>query len=408
MQTLKEQRGELLRKLASFQARIKAGETLTDEETSAVKALLADLDKISSAIKDAEEKKTLLDRLSAATTNNDDDEEDGTPGGSDEPKARTMGQFFLQTERKAGVAGLSKSGQKLVLNFKAATDPQSVGTAWQPLLTDVDKQPLTPWQRKLTIASLMSQRVVQGNSIEYFLMGAMEGKPGTVAESGKKPQIHYADPTPKTETLRELAAHVVVTDDMLEDLNYIAQLIDDDLRYQLMLEEENQLLAGDGQGTNLTGLLNRQGLQVLQATAKDFPDKLAEAKFAIEKATEGGARADAIVMHPDDYLALLLTKDGNQQYYGGGFFQNAYGQGSLAGNPAVWLLPTLTTTAVAKGTALVGAFKTAKVLRKGSIQRAVGFIDQQFIHDQSTIRLKERVGLMVDRPEAFVKVAIGG
>lgn len=402
MATLKEMRGELLKQAAEFQARIKAGETLTEEETSAVKGILADIEGLDTQIKAMDEKKDVLDRLMTV------EGDTSASGEAEEAKARSMGEFVAETARKHGLTRLSKSAPRMELDFKANTDTQAVGTGYAPLLTDIDRQPVMPWQRQLSIANLLSTRVVKGNSIEYFLMGALEGAPATVAEGGLKAQVHYGNPTPKTETLRELAAWIAVTDDMLEDLDYIAQLIDSDLRYQLQLVEENQLLAGDGKGTNIQGILNREGLQVVTANAKNFADKLAAAKFAVEKATLGGARADAIVMHPDDYLALLLTKDGNNQYYGGGFFQNAYGNGAYAGNPAVWLLPTVTTTAISKGTALVGAFKTAKVLRKGGIQRAAGWIDQQFVHDQSTIRLKERVGLMVDRPEAFVKVTVSG
>ncbi|WP_279059507.1 phage major capsid protein [Mobiluncus curtisii] len=401
MKTRREQLAELQAKAKEYEARIKAGEELTSEELTSVKTLIDSIDKLDTEIKTADAAVESLSRFAQAT--------DSQPAAENEEgktEAKTVGGQFLKNMRASGRTVLSKSGPGLVVDFKAATDTQAVGNDYGPWVTDVDKQPVLPWRRQLTIASLMSSRVVQGNSLEYFLMGTMEGAPATVGEGGKKPQVHYSTPTPVTESLREIAAWMAITDDMQEDLYFVAQLIDDDLTHQLMLVEENQLLMGDGAGTNIKGLLNRDGVQAVAATAANFADKLAEAKSAVEKATLGGARADGIVMHPDDYLALLLTKDGNQQYYGGGFFQNAYGNGSFQGNPAVWLLPTVTTPAIPKGTALVGAFKTAKVLRKGGIQRDKGWIDQQFIHDQSTLRLKERVGLMVDRPEAFVKVTI--
>lgn len=404
MKTRREQLAELQAKAKEYEVRIKAGEELTSEELTSIQALIDSIDKLDTEIKTADAAVEGLARFAQAT----DSQPAADEGGEDTAaaEAKTIGSQFLKSMRASGRTVLSKSGPGLVVDFKAATDTQAVGNDYGPWVTDIDKQPVLPWRRQLTIASLMSSRVIQGNSLEYFLMGTMEGAPATVGEGGKKPQVHYSTPTPVTEPLREIAAWMAITDDMQEDLYFVAQLIDDDLTHQLMLVEENQLLTGDGTGTNIKGLLNRDGVQAVAATAANFADKLAEAKSAVEKATLGGARADGIVMHPDDYLALLLTKDGNKQYYGGGFFQNAYGNGSFQGNPAVWLLPTVTTPAIPKGTALVGAFKTAKVLRKGGIQRDKGWIDQQFIHDQSTLRLKERVGLMVDRPEAFVKVTV--
>lgn len=400
--SLKEKRGELLKQVAEYQARIKAGETLTDEETEAVQGILADIEGLDAQVKKMDEKKDVLSRL--MTVEGDTPADPAAPADSEGEKSGSVGQQAVEVIRKSG--GLAAIRGKEI-HVKASTDTQAVGTGWQDMVTDVDRQPVMPWQRQLTIAGLMSTRIVQGSSIEYFLMSQMEGAVGAVAEGGAKPQVHYKDPTPIRESLRKIAGHIVVTDEMKEDLSFIVQLIDGDLRNRLQIEEERQLLAGDGAGNNLRGLLNREGVQVVKATAANFADKLAEAKFAVSTATNGGAQADAIVMHPDDYLALLLTKDGNQQYYGGGFFQNAYGNGAFAGNPAVWLLPTVTTPAIAKGTALVGAFKTAKVLRKGGIRRKDGWIDQQFIHNASTIVLEERVGLMVDRPEAFVKVTVG-
>src|SRR5690606_36646401 len=97
-------------------------------------------------------------------------------------------------------------------------------------------------------------------------------------------------------------------------------------RNLLGLKEEAQLLSGNGQGQNIKGLLARNGVQSVQsASADDDADAVFRAMTAIQTAT--GLSADGIAIHPLDYQAFRLSKDGNGQYYGGGYFAGQYGNG---------------------------------------------------------------------------------
>src|SRR5690606_5969633 len=89
----------------------------------------------------------------------------------------------------------------------------------------------------------------------------------------------------------------------------------------------------------------------------DNADALYRAATKVSTAT--GLTADAIVINPADYEALRLRKDGNEQYYGGGFFTGPYGNGEADWQPPIWGRRTVVTPAVAAGTAVVGAFATA-------------------------------------------------
>ena len=69
----------------------------------------------------------------------------------------------------------------------------------------------------------------------------------------------------------------------------------------------------------------------------------------------------------------------------------------------------MVTEAVAKGTAIVGAFRLGgKILRKGGLRvESTNSHDTDFTNDKITFRIRERVGLQVKYPKAFVKVALG-
>src|SRR5690606_740995 len=81
------------------------------------------------------------------------------------------------------------------------------------------------------------------------------------------------------------------------------------------LETNDQLL--NGTGTNdLVGLLNRSGL------AADVPvgsDPTADAIYKQITAIRSNAfmEPDGIVIHPEDWEAIRLSKDANDQYYAG-------------------------------------------------------------------------------------------
>ena len=73
-------------------------------------------------------------------------------------------------------------------------------------------------------------------------------------------------------------------------------------------------------------------------------------------------------------------------------------------DPPLWGLKTVVTEAIAKGTALVGAFKLGgAVIRKGGLRAE----SDDFTNDLITFRVRERLGLQVKYPKAFVSIALG-
>ena len=230
-----------------------------------------------------------------------------------------------------------------------------------------------------------------------------------MAEGAQKPQVHVANPTAVTDPLRKIAAWITITDEFLEDLPFLKSEIDNRLLYKLAIFEEKQLLSGDGMGNNIKGLLNRDGLQVDTAASIDeVPDKVFSATTKVSLATE--LTTDGVMINPADYEPIRLKKDGNGQYYGGGFFQGAYGNGAVMEQPGLWGLRTVVTPAIPQGTVLVGAFGLGgTVYRKGGVRvEATNTHADNFTTNKVTIRAEERLALAVRYPSAFVKLTVGG
>jgi len=222
--------------------------------------------------------------------------------------------------------------------------------------------------------------------------------------------LHVVDPTAVTDVLKTIAGWTKFSDEMIEDLDFIVSEINNRLLYELAKYEEAQILDGPGTGSTLLGLLRRSGIQTELRGNQASADTVADTIFrAITKVGTGsGLDADGLVINPADYQSLRLAKDANNQYFGGGFFSGAYGNGGLSDQPNVWGLRSVITPAMAAGTVLVGAFGQAATLyRKGGVRvESTNSNASDFVSDLVTVRAQERVALAVRKPSGLVKTTI--
>ena len=401
---LKAQRAAAIKAAQEIIAKAQAeSRALTAEEASEVEAKEAEVKSLTEKIEAAEKSDALMARIEAMAPVDE-------KSGDEKPAAKTIGEHFVKS---VGAQALEVKGSRYTLSapeFKAAADTQLAPGALSPAVTQVDTNFVQGFRRRLTIADLLTQGTLTGNAITYFVEGALEGDFTTVAEGAQKPQLHYADPTAVTEALKKIAAFIKESDEMIEDLPFLASAINSRLLYNLGLFEESQILNGNGTGTNLRGLLNRTGVQTMGAGTDPKAgnaDTIFKAMMAVQ--TGSGLDADGIVINPTDYQALRLGKDANSQYYGGGYFAGQYGQGGVMEQPPLWGLRTVVTPAIAAGTVFVAAFQQSKTLyRKGGVRvEATNSNENDFTNNKVTIRAEERVALADRVPAAGVKITLG-
>ena len=396
MTTLMDQREAAYKAAADLVEKVKAGDAeaiqAAEEKMAEVKAI----DEKIAAASDAEQRLKSIGGMRRDSKPLDDQKGDAP--------AKSLGDHFVKSLKAAGVS-LKTPGSFSAPLFKAATDTHAEGSAYGPLLTDVDRNFVLPARDRLVVADLFAAGNVSGNAITYPVFGALEGGTGMVAEGAEKPQLHVADPTWRTDALSEVAGWFKITDDMAEDLDYVVSEINSTAIYDLQSKEEAQLLNGNGASPNLQGLLNRSGIQTLAQGADTVADAIFKAMTLVS--TGSGFAADAIVINPVDYEKLRLGKDSNGQYFGGGYFTGQYGNGGLLNALAIWGLRTVVTSAIAANTVAVGAYSTAKVLRKGGLRvESTNSHEDDFTNDKITIRVRERLGLQVKYPAAFVKLTL--
>lgn len=394
----KAQRAALIKEAQDIIAK---GE-LSDETTARLEAIEVEVKALTEQIDRAEKGDALLAQFGSLGADVPDEK-----GGDDKP-AKTLGEHFVKSVGKEGLSRVKTVSGATVSSpeFKAATDTQGTPASLAPWLTEYDRTVVRAFRRPV-VSDLFGTGTLSGNSITYLIEGAVEGAFATVAAGGAKPQLHMTDPTTKTDSLKKIAGFLKFMDEMVEDAPFWVSEINNRGLYLLALAEENQLLNGPGTGSTIEGLLIRSGVQTeAAANTADNADALFRAMTKVQTAT--GLSPDGIVINPLDYQQLRLGKDGNGQYFGGGYFQGQYGNGTVDEQPPLWGLRTIVSPAVPANTAVVGAFgAAATVYRKGGVRvESTNSHVDDFTNNLITTRIEERVALAVRIPAAFVNVTL--
>ena len=207
--------------------------------------------------------------------------------------------------------------------------------------------------------------------------------------------------------VRTLAHWEAAHRNVLADEPQLRSIIDNELLYGLRLLEDNQILNGDGAGENLKGVLQTTGIQtynhasVSAAMSAPKDTKADGLRRAATLSFLAYYEPSGIVMHPNDWEDIELTKDANGQYL-------VAVSVAMGGEPRVWRMPVVETPAIAEGTALVGAFGTGAQLydREDASIRISEQHSDFFIRNAIVILAEQRLALAVKRPEAFVKVTL--
>ena len=269
-------------------------------------------------------------------------------------------------------------------------------------------------QRIKRVRDLFPSRTTTAAVIEYFRMlgftatGGGTNNAAMVPERsggafGAKPQssmVFEGHQAP----VRTLAHWEAAHRNVLADEPQLRSIIDNELLYGLRLQEDAQILNGDGTGENLTGILQTTGVQPYAWSGGLSGDTKADAiRRAATLSFLAYYEPSGVVMHPNDWEDIELTKDDNGQYL-------IAVSVALGGEPKVWRLPIVETPAIPEGTALVGAFGTGAQLYDRE-QANIRISEQHadfFVRNAIVILAEQRLALAVKRPESFVAVEFDG
>lgn len=336
-------------------------------------------------------------------------------------RATTIGELFLGSEEFKSLQG-GRNGANMPSPFvlqKSDITGYSVKDVYSALPSGtpgefgrVERDPIVvPPMRTRRVRDLFPSRTTTAAVVEYFQMTGFTNAASSVAERsggafGLKPQSGFAF-TGQQAPVRTLAHWEAAHRNVLADEPQLRSIIDNELMYGLRLQEDSQILNGDGLGENLEGILQTGGIQTYawsDGETTPVPDTKADAiRRAATLSFLAYYEPTGVVLHPNDWEDIELTKDINGQYL-------VAVSVALGGEPRIWRIPVVETPAIDEGTALVGAFGTGAQLYDRE-QASIRISEQHadfFVRNAIVILAEQRLALAVKRPEAFVAVSFDG
>lgn len=327
----------------------------------------------------------------------------GTNTSNQDDGQRTVGELFTRSQIYKDFA--SRKSTKASVEIPG-TLPQHMtrATLTSSGLTAINKIPgvVLVEQQALRVADLFSQGTTSSTTIRFTKEDSFTNAATAVAEEGQKPEATFAL-SESDVTIQKIAVLGRVTDESLQDYEYMQSYVNSRLLWMVAALEDNHLLNGTAASNQIRGILNVSGIQTQAHTSGTVADSIHKAITKVR--STGFYEPDGIILHPTDWQNIVLQKDSNGQYYAGGPFTGPYGVGGIS-RATLWGLPVVVTTALGQGTGIVGAHRIgATIFRRSGVTIETTNSDaSDFQYNRIAIRAEERLALVTYRPTAFCTV----
>ncbi len=317
--------------------------------------------------------------------------EGGNGGGTS--KVMTLGQAFVAEEDKIAqfAEGGAKGNLRIVISNAITTAGSSAGGL---IFHDEEREPVRMPKRRLLIRNMLTHGRTSSDLVTYRKQVLRDNKAAMVAEGAAMPASSFGWEK-ATEQVKKIGHHTNITEEALADADYLQTEIDSELRYGLDLEEEKQILAGDGQGNNLKGLLT-EATDFVAANGLPNTTRIDRLRLGILQVALADYIATSFVLNPTDWAAIDLTKDSQSRYI--------YGNPGTATTPALWGKDVVESNTMSAGEWLAGDLAMAATYydRQETEVLISSEHDTNFIEDMLTMKARKRVAMAIKRAAAMV------
>lgn len=254
-----------------------------------------------------------------------------------------------------------------------------------------DEPSLLP-KRRLTIRSLMNVISISSGMVEYASQTTAPTAGAAVAEKASKPESDF-DFELKQVSVKTIAHWVKATRQILDDAPQLRDVIDTELKQGLALAEEAQILAGDGTGANLSGLITNS-TAFSDPLSLSSPTMIDQLGAAILQNALAEFPATGIVVHPADWWRMRLLKDTDGKYLLGDPLKDVM--------PSLFGLPVVPTQAMTIDKFLVADFRSCGTLYdRWSPRVEAGYVNDDFTKNLVTLLAEERIAMAVKQSNAI-------
>lgn len=263
---------------------------------------------------------------------------------------RSLGQRFVESEefRSFDPMSGSRSNSAVLagMDFRSVTDITNAATSGGAFINPqrLDRVGQDFLQRRKFLVDYLPVIPVDG-PVEYVQdkspLADLYNKAVEVSEGGSKPQAGGTNEV-VNESPATIAAWVNITRRAARQAKGVQAYYDQKLRYSLKRRFDYQVINGDGNSPNISGLLDRTG--ILTEAPGSTEERAKTIRKAITTMEENESIAELIALNPGDHELFDLLN-----FASAGLHSVA----STAGAPSAstWGLTVIKTNAVAAGTA---------------------------------------------------------
>lgn len=212
-------------------------------------------------------------------------------------------------ENKSAIANFAdKKTREAAFQMKAVGD-MTLNSATTFPTADVSITELRPGiieipRRKLHIRQLLAQGSMSTSHYAYVKEIAGEGAIAPTAEGAQKPQLdlRLQEVSVPAETI---AGYVKVSRKMLRDVAGLTTFLQSRLPEKLLTVEDSQLLNGNGNAPNISGITDTGNYTAATGTSQVWVEQIVEAITQLE---EQNRDVNGVLVRPADYATILLNR----------------------------------------------------------------------------------------------------
>jgi HK97 family phage major capsid protein len=270
----------------------------------------------------------------------------------------------------------------------------------QPLVPDQRLGGLiVPAEQRLYIRDLLPQARTDSNLVQFASEASFTNNARSQGDSspGNIEGEAFAE-SAMTFTLSNAAVVTIghwipASRQVLSDAQMLQGHISTRLTYGLKLQEETQMLTGNGTAGTLNGLNNQAAAYSYGVTNDTLLDTLLKSLLQVSLSNY---EASGFVLHPIQWYGAMQLKDTTGRY----LFSDP--QSMVA--PRLWAKPVVPSQTMTQGKFLAGAFNLGAQIwdREDATVRISENVASHFIQNMVAILAEERLALTVYRSAAFV------
>ena len=303
-----------------------------------------------------------------------------------------------QEEFRAMSAGRLKS---VSVGLTEKQDDMTTGNTYTGEVIPADRLPGVHFDpdRPQHIRQLIPQITTTSDTIRYVQETAYNDGTAGQVEGQQKGQSDF-DLEAKDAPVKTRAAFLRLSRQMLDDTNYLAGHINLRAPKKLFIDEDNQILYGDGTGENIEGIsqVAQSHVQVLDADQIQHKWDAIGNGIAQVRTQSGEYQANRILLNPNDWWNLVIAKDNEGRYLMPDSVRAGAQPFTIGG------VQVVANTAVNADEYFIGDFSmgATMAMRQGVTLEFFNQDRDNVVTNQVTVRIEERYALPIHNPNAFL------